>query len=133
MPATGPRPTSFAQVKRCYVGEMASAPVDALGPSTRPLVFGELSGPGPTRARVQAGPARPVPRRSTQADGGPRPGRVGKVDAVGRLACATDESRRFAWLALDHADNDPVRFWTYVIEALRTQQAPNADATPWPR
>ena len=24
-----------------------------------------------------------------------------------------------AWLALDRGDNDPVRFWTYVIEALR--------------
>jgi LuxR family maltose regulon positive regulatory protein len=30
------------------------------------------------------------------------------------------ESRRFAWLALEAADNDPVRFWTYVIESLRT-------------
>jgi len=26
----------------------------------------------------------------------------------------------FAWLALDEADNDPVRFWTYLVAALQT-------------
>jgi LuxR family transcriptional regulator, maltose regulon positive regulatory protein len=26
----------------------------------------------------------------------------------------------FAWVALDHADNDPLRFWSYVIAALDT-------------
>jgi LuxR family maltose regulon positive regulatory protein len=26
----------------------------------------------------------------------------------------------FAWLSLDPADNDPVRFWTYLIEAIRS-------------
>jgi LuxR family maltose regulon positive regulatory protein len=30
------------------------------------------------------------------------------------------EERPFAWLALDEQDNDPVQFWTYVIEALHT-------------
>ena len=29
------------------------------------------------------------------------------------------ETRRFAWFTADSADNDPVRFWSYVIEALR--------------
>ncbi len=32
---------------------------------------------------------------------------------------AAEESRRFAWLALDRGDNDPNRFFLYVIEALR--------------
>jgi LuxR family maltose regulon positive regulatory protein len=27
---------------------------------------------------------------------------------------------RVAWLTLDHADNDPLRFWSYVIAALQT-------------
>ena len=30
------------------------------------------------------------------------------------------ESRPFAWVALDGGDSDPVRFWTYLIHALRT-------------
>lgn len=29
-------------------------------------------------------------------------------------------ARRFAWLSVDPWDNDPVRFWTYVVEAIRT-------------
>jgi hypothetical protein len=32
------------------------------------------------------------------------------------------ESRPFAWVSLDKADNDPVRFWTYVLTALGTLQ-----------
>jgi len=34
-------------------------------------------------------------------------------------AVSTDE-RSAAWLSLDEADNDPARFWTYLIAALRT-------------
>ena len=30
------------------------------------------------------------------------------------------EQRPFAWLSLDNRDNDPVRFWSYVLAALRT-------------
>ena len=30
------------------------------------------------------------------------------------------ETRPFAWVALDGGDSDPVRFWTYLIHALRT-------------
>jgi LuxR family transcriptional regulator, maltose regulon positive regulatory protein len=29
------------------------------------------------------------------------------------------DTRPFAWVTLDRQDNDPTRFWTYVIEALR--------------
>lgn len=34
--------------------------------------------------------------------------------------CATAEASRAAWLSADPADNDPARFWTGVITALRT-------------
>ena len=30
------------------------------------------------------------------------------------------ERRPFAWLSLDPSDDDPIRFWSYVIAALRT-------------
>jgi ATP/maltotriose-dependent transcriptional regulator MalT len=34
--------------------------------------------------------------------------------------CASEDGRiPFAWLSLDEGDNDPVRFWTYVVNALR--------------
>ena len=29
-------------------------------------------------------------------------------------------ARRFAWFTIDRGDNDPVRFWAYAIESLRT-------------
>src|SRR5436309_2300593 len=43
----------------------------------------------------------------------------GKSTLVAEWAASPLESREFAWLALDAGDNEPVRFWTYAIEALR--------------
>ena len=34
--------------------------------------------------------------------------------------CAGAGAGRVAWVSLDKGDNDPTRFWTYVVEALRT-------------
>jgi LuxR family maltose regulon positive regulatory protein len=33
---------------------------------------------------------------------------------------AHDRARRFAWLSVDRGDNDPGRFWSYVVVALQT-------------
>ncbi len=44
----------------------------------------------------------------------------GKSSLLATWATIDHENRSFAWFAIDDADNDPVRFWTYVIEALRT-------------
>ena len=44
----------------------------------------------------------------------------GKTTLLAEWAADPRERRPFTWLALDRADNDPVRFWGYVIEALRT-------------
>jgi LuxR family transcriptional regulator, maltose regulon positive regulatory protein len=33
--------------------------------------------------------------------------------------CATAGAERVAWVSLDESDNDPTRFWLYVVEALR--------------
>jgi LuxR family maltose regulon positive regulatory protein len=34
--------------------------------------------------------------------------------------CAVAGADRVAWVSLDEGDNDPTRFWVYVVEALRT-------------
>jgi hypothetical protein len=44
----------------------------------------------------------------------------GKSTLLADWQAAASEPRPFAWLALDDQDNDPVRFWTYAIESLRT-------------
>jgi LuxR family maltose regulon positive regulatory protein len=47
------------------------------------------------------------------------PAGAGKTTLLAEWAASPDEQRRFAFLALDAGDNDPIRFWSYVIEALR--------------
>ena len=61
------------------------------------------------------------------AGGGPRkltvveaPAGSGKTTLLAHWQASEFESRPFAWLSLDEADNDPAQFWTYVVEALRT-------------
>jgi LuxR family maltose regulon positive regulatory protein len=44
----------------------------------------------------------------------------GKTTLLSEWYADPAEKRPFAWLSLDREDNDPVRFWTCVIEALRT-------------
>jgi LuxR family transcriptional regulator, maltose regulon positive regulatory protein len=46
----------------------------------------------------------------------------GKTTLVAEWMERDAASHRFAWLALDRDDNDPARFWTYVVEALRTAE-----------
>ncbi len=46
----------------------------------------------------------------------------GKTTLLGEWARSTDAAvRRFCWLALDEQDNDPVRFWSYVVAALEVR------------
>ena len=44
----------------------------------------------------------------------------GKTTLLAEWRDDPGEPRPFAWVSLDRADNDPVRFWTYVVTALRT-------------
>lgn len=46
------------------------------------------------------------------------PAGFGKTALVTEWAAANN--REIAWLSLDEADNDPVRFWRYIIASLRT-------------
>ena len=42
---------------------------------------------------------------------------------------ASQSTSRVAWLSLDEQDNDPARFWAYVIAALRHSGSPVGEAT----
>jgi len=46
----------------------------------------------------------------------------GKTTLVAAWQQLQDEERPFVWFSLDAGDNDPVRFWTYVVEGLRAVQ-----------
>ena len=48
------------------------------------------------------------------------PAGSGKTTLLQQWHLAAAPAQPFAWLSLDPSDNDPVRFWTCVIEALRT-------------
>ena len=48
------------------------------------------------------------------------PAGFGKTTLLAEWAGSPQETRRFAWLSLDEGDNDPVRFWGGLIDALRT-------------
>ena len=43
----------------------------------------------------------------------------GKTTLLSEWRLADPAGRPFAWVSLDAADADPVRFWSYVLEALR--------------
>jgi LuxR family transcriptional regulator, maltose regulon positive regulatory protein len=53
----------------------------------------------------------------------------GKSTLLSEWGGSPDESRPFAWLSLDPADGDPVRFWSYAIGALRSVR-PGFGAAP---
>jgi LuxR family transcriptional regulator, maltose regulon positive regulatory protein len=97
-----------------------------------------------TQAKPDAHPAGPILLTTKLHFPEPRPELVPRPDLVARLDVrprprlallsappgagkttllsawrAAGGERSFAWIGLDPADNDPVRFWTYVVEALR--------------
>jgi LuxR family maltose regulon positive regulatory protein len=47
------------------------------------------------------------------------PAGSGKTTLLAQWCLAGQESRAVAWVSLDESDDDPVRFWVYIIEALR--------------
>jgi LuxR family maltose regulon positive regulatory protein len=48
------------------------------------------------------------------------PAGYGKTTLLSKWAVADSGDADFAWLSLDDGDNDPARFWSGVIDALRT-------------
>jgi LuxR family maltose regulon positive regulatory protein len=47
------------------------------------------------------------------------PAGSGKTTLLAQWCLAGQASRRVAWVSLDESDDDPVRFWVYIIEAFR--------------
>jgi LuxR family maltose regulon positive regulatory protein len=47
------------------------------------------------------------------------PAGSGKTTLLAQWYLADQPSRHVAWLSLDESDDDPVRFWVYIIEAFR--------------
>jgi LuxR family maltose regulon positive regulatory protein len=48
------------------------------------------------------------------------PAGFGKTTLLGEWVTSRSDERSVAWLSLDEADNDPARFLTYLVAALRT-------------
>src|SRR3954465_14131956 len=86
----------------------------------RTRLHATLAGGGPRgggRPRLHAILAGGGPRKLTVVEA---PAGSGKTTLLAHWQTSEFESRPFAWLSLDEADNDPAQFWTYVVEALRT-------------
>jgi LuxR family maltose regulon positive regulatory protein len=92
-----------------------------------------LNAPGPVllRTKLRPPPVRAglIPRARLDAllESGAQgrlclidaPAGSGKTTLLAQWCLADHPSRRVAWLSLDDSEDDPVRFWSYVIEAFR--------------
>jgi LuxR family transcriptional regulator, maltose regulon positive regulatory protein len=56
------------------------------------------------------------------------PAGSGKTTLLARWCQAEREQRKVAWLSLEEIDDDPVRFWAYIIEAFRMVDAASGQA-----
>jgi LuxR family transcriptional regulator, maltose regulon positive regulatory protein len=56
------------------------------------------------------------------------PAGFGKTTLVAQWRAEAMQERRFAWVSLDRADNDPARLWRHVIEALQRASPELGDA-----
>src|ERR1700737_3580118 len=69
-----------------------------------------------SRARLLHALTAGPPARLTLIEAAPG---WGKTTLLTEWSAGAEPGRPFAWVSLDRGDNDPVRFWTYVIQALR--------------
>jgi LuxR family maltose regulon positive regulatory protein len=94
----------------------------SLRPPAGPVLLESKLRPPPVRAGL-------IPRARLDAvlEAGTRarlclidaPAGSGKTTLLAQWCLADTASRRTAWVSLDKSDDDPVRFWVYVIEAFR--------------
>ena len=94
--------------------------VEDFGDAGRPIIRSKLEAPVPRR-RISRRELREFcaasPRKLTLIRA---PAGWGKSTLLADWHELDSEARPFAWVALDGGDSDPVRFWTYLIHALRT-------------
>ena len=94
-------------------GPPAAGPVLVVTKLRAPTVRAELV----PRRRLIDLLVRRGPHKLTLIDA---PAGWGKTTLLAEWQDDPGEIRPFAWVSLDRADNDPVRFWTYVVTALQT-------------
>jgi LuxR family transcriptional regulator, maltose regulon positive regulatory protein len=89
------------------------------------------TGPVLLRTKLRPPPVRagliPRARLDARLESGARarlclvdaPAGSGKTTLLAQWCLADHGSRRIAWVSLDDSDDDPVRFWAYLVEAFR--------------
>jgi LuxR family transcriptional regulator, maltose regulon positive regulatory protein len=96
-------------------------PSDAIG---SPGVWSKLAAPAPRaglvpRAGLQSLLQAGLGAKLCLVDA---PAGFGKTTLLAQWRAAADGAR-VAWVSLDEGDDDPTRFWVYVVEALRTVES----------
>ena len=81
-------------------------------PTARPGHWGRGCSEGDPVRRPVAGRCRKLMLLSAPAG-------WGKTTLLAQWALGAGQDQRFGWLSLDSSDNDPVRFWMYVVAALQ--------------
>ena len=97
-------------------------PRTSLRPPAGPVLLESKLRPPPVRAGLI-----PRVRLDAMLEAGTRsrlclidaPAGSGKTTLLAQWCLAGQVSRRVAWVSLDESDDDPVRFWVYIIEAFR--------------
>ena len=96
-------------------------PPDAIGSPGLELVWSKLAAPAPRAGLLPRAGLQSL----LQAGRGAKlclvdaPAGFGKTTLLAQWRAGAGGGR-VAWVSLDEGDNDPTRFWVYVVEALRT-------------
>ena len=98
-----------------------AAPGDAIGSPDPELVWTKLAAPAPRAGLLPRAGLQSLLQASLEAKLCllAAPAGSGKTTLLAQWGQATGGSR-VAWVSLDERDNDPTRFWSYLVAALRT-------------
>ena len=103
---------------------VAAAPGDAIGSPDPELVWTKLAAPAPRAGLLPRAGLQSLLQASLQAKLCllAAPAGSGKTTLLAHWRQASG-GRRVAWVSLDERDNDPTRFWSYLVAALRTVES----------